>query len=85
MSINWKKKLGSRKFWAFISAITTSVCVLANAGEDTTAEILGLIGAVGSAVIYVLAEAYVDGKTVKGAPAELVEDTVEAEYQNHMK
>lgn len=59
------RKIGSRKFWALITGVVTSVCVLVNAGDDTTIKIAGLIGAVGSAVTYMLAEGYVDGKAVE--------------------
>lgn len=58
--INWKRKLGSRKFWALVAAVATSVLVLVGAGEDTAIKITGLITTVGSVVVYILAEAHVD-------------------------
>lgn len=60
--MNWKQKLGSRKFWALVAGVATSVLVLAGADGDTTTKIVGVIGAVGTAVVYMLAEAHVDGK-----------------------
>lgn len=60
MKINWKRKLGSRKFWALVAAIATSVIVLVGAGEEVAVKITGLITSVGSAVVYILAEAHVD-------------------------
>ncbi|WP_040950524.1 hypothetical protein [Gorillibacterium massiliense] len=68
--MNWKQKLGSRKFWALITSVVTSICVLVNAGDDTTTKIVGLIGAVGSAVIYMLAEAHVDGKSAQATASQ---------------
>lgn len=58
--IDWKTKLSSRKFWALIAGVATSGLVLIGAGEDTIAKVAGLIGAVGSVAVYMLAEAYVD-------------------------
>ncbi len=60
--MNWKRKIGSRKFWALIAGVATSTMVLFGAGEDETTKIVGLIGAVGTAVVYMLAEGYADGK-----------------------
>lgn len=58
--MNWKHKLGSRKFWALIAGVAVSVLVLIGAGEDTTVKVVALITAVGSTVVYTLAEAHVD-------------------------
>lgn len=60
--MDWKRKLGSRKFWALVAGVATSIMVLAGAGEDTTVKVTGLIGAVGSVVVYLLAESYIDSK-----------------------
>ncbi len=62
--MDWKRKLGSRKFWSLIVGVTTSICVLVNAGDAVTVKIAGLVGAIGSVMVYMLAEAYVDGKAV---------------------
>ncbi|MCG7407676.1 phage holin family protein [Paenibacillus sp. ACRRX] len=61
-NINWKQKLASRKFWALLAALGTSVLAAFGAGESTVVQVTGVIGAVGSVVAYVLAEAYVDSK-----------------------
>lgn len=58
--MNWKRKLGSRKFWALAAGVATSVLVLVGAGEDTAVKITGVISAVGTVVVYILAEATVD-------------------------
>ncbi|MNC21861.1 hypothetical protein D3C75_698470 [compost metagenome] len=62
MKFNWKSKLGSRKFWALIAGVATSILAAGGAGDDTTLKVTGIIGAVGSCVVYMLAEAYTDGK-----------------------
>jgi hypothetical protein len=58
--MDWKRQLGSRKFWALTAGVATSVLVLYGAGEDTAVKITGMITAVGSVVVYILAEAHVD-------------------------
>lgn len=59
-NIDWKRKLASRKFWALIAAVSTSVLVLVGAGEEVAVQITGLIGSVGAVIAYILAEAHVD-------------------------
>ncbi|RAV19716.1 hypothetical protein [Paenibacillus contaminans] len=60
--IDWKRKLSSRKFWALVVGVAASVLVLVGAGEDAAVKITRLITAVGSVVVYILAEAHVDGQ-----------------------
>ena len=58
--INWKRKLSSRKFWALVAAVATSVFVLAGAGEESIVKVTGLITTVGAVIAYIFAEASVD-------------------------
>jgi multisubunit Na+/H+ antiporter MnhC subunit len=60
--IDWKTKLGSRKFWALIAGLTTSIGAIVGLSDNKVAQIIGIIGAVGSVAVYILGEAYVDGK-----------------------
>ncbi|MEF2964904.1 hypothetical protein V3851_03600 [Paenibacillus sp. M1] len=60
MKINWQSKLSSRKFWAMIVAVATSVLGAVGASDDTTVKVTGIITAVGACVVYMLAEAYTD-------------------------
>ncbi|WP_438435386.1 hypothetical protein [Gorillibacterium sp. sgz500922] len=64
--MKWKSKLASRKFWALVAGVATSICVLVGADGDVTTKITGLIGTVGTVVVYMLAEAHVDGKSAAG-------------------
>ena len=64
MKINWARKLSSRKFWALAAGLATSVLVLAKVPENTIAQVAAVIGAFGSVIGYMLAEAYVDGQSV---------------------
>lgn len=58
--INWKEKLSSRKFWAMLAALIVAALVFFNVGENQIAQISSIIGAFGSIVVYMLAEASVD-------------------------
>ena len=58
--IDCKRKLSSRKFWAFVASFAVS-CVLLFAGSPAIAEkVSGSILALGSVVGYLLAESNVD-------------------------
>lgn len=66
--MNWKRKLGSRKFWALIAGLATSwivgVGMMMGYTETELANIIGgvttIVGSTGSVAVYVLAEASVD-------------------------
>jgi len=61
--IDWKAKLSSRKFWALLAGLVTAVMTAAGASENDVAQTTAVIGAFASIAVYILAEAYVDGKT----------------------
>lgn len=60
MKINWKQKLSSRKFWALITAILISILTFFSVGDDTIGKVSAMTGAIGSAAVYMLAEASTD-------------------------
>ncbi|MGN9169516.1 hypothetical protein D1872_78620 [compost metagenome] len=60
---DWKRKLSSRKFWALLAALITSLLTAFGASNDTVIQVTGVIGAFGAVIAYILAEAYVDGKS----------------------
>ncbi|MGM7682871.1 hypothetical protein ACSVDA_12025 [Cytobacillus sp. Hm23] len=59
-----KTKLSSRKFWSMIIGFISSLLVTFNVEPNTAAQIIAIITSVSSVIIYILAEAYVDGKKV---------------------
>lgn len=59
--IDWRRKLTSRKFWALLAGLATSVMAFAGADENVILQVTGVIGAVGSCVGYMLAEGIADG------------------------
>ena len=62
---NWAQKLSSRKFWAALAGLVSSLLVFFNVPENQIAQISSIIGAVGVLAIYILAEAYVDANRVE--------------------
>lgn len=60
-NIDWRMKLSSRKFWMALGGFVTALCVVLKASPESTESIVGLVGAFGSLIAYILAEGYVDG------------------------
>ncbi|AIQ31625.1 hypothetical protein P40081_28410 [Paenibacillus sp. FSL P4-0081] len=58
--VEWKAKLASRKFWALVVALATSILGAVGASDDTAVKITGIIAAVGACAVYMLAEAITD-------------------------
>jgi hypothetical protein len=63
--IDWKAKLGSRKFWVLIAGVVTNALVLFGTDADTITKVVALIGSSGSCAVYMLAEASVDAARAK--------------------
>ncbi|MNL76014.1 hypothetical protein D3C87_2019100 [compost metagenome] len=59
-NVDWKAKLSSRKFWALVAALATSILGAFGADADTMTKITGIIAAVGACAVYMLAEAITD-------------------------
>lgn len=72
--MDWKKKIGSRKFWACITAVIISMVAFTSATPETTERIVALIGAIGGLSIYMLSEGLADSK-----PVDITVDTKEVE------
>ena len=72
--MDWKKKIGSRKFWACITAVIISMVAFTSATPETTERIVALIGAIGGLSICVLGEGMADSK-----PVDITVDTKEVE------
>ena len=56
------RKLGSRKFWACVSAVIIALVAFFNAPAETTERIVALVSAVGGLCIYMLSEGMADSK-----------------------
>lgn len=57
------RKLGSRKFWACVSAVVIALIAFTNAGPETTERIVALVSAIGGLCIYMLSEGIADSKS----------------------
>ncbi|MGR6764622.1 hypothetical protein ACU1JV_22740 [Paenibacillus sp. T2-29] len=67
---DWKRKLSSRKFWALLAALLTSLLTAFGASNDTVIQVTGVIGAFGAVITYIMGEAYVDGKSASSTTTE---------------
>ena len=64
--VNWKRKLTSRKFWAAIVGFVTPLLLAFGVAENVVTETAAIIMAGADVLVYILAEGYVDAKTVDG-------------------
>ena len=63
--MNWKRKLGSRKFWALLAALIGTVLIFFNYDQASIEKIVALFGAFGSVIVYILVEGNVDSKAAR--------------------
>ena len=62
MTIDWKRKLTSRKFWAAIVGFVTPMLLAFGMAEDNVTQIVAIIMAGADVVAYIIAEGMVDAK-----------------------
>ena len=65
MSIDWKRKLTSRKFWVAVVAFITPLMLAFGISEDSVTQITAIIMAGADVVAYLLAEGLADAAKVK--------------------
>lgn len=65
MTINWKQKLTSRKFWAALIGFVTTILVALNCTELEVEQTAAILSASGTLIAYILAEGYVDAKRIE--------------------
>lgn len=68
--INWKQKLSSRKFWAAVIAVVSTLLVLFGIKEPTQGQIIALISEVGALSAYIFGEGIVDATNKDKPPKE---------------
>lgn len=56
------RKLGSRKFWACVSAVVIALIAFTSAESETTERVVALVSAIGGLCIYMLSEGMADSK-----------------------
>ena len=63
--INWKQKLTSRKFWAALIAVVTTLLVAFNVSNLTIEQVVAVITAAATLVAYIVGEGLVDAARIK--------------------
>lgn len=64
-NIDWKRKLSSRKFWLALVGFLTPILVMAKVETSTIESVVAVIMSGASLVAYILAEGFVDAKSVE--------------------
>lgn len=62
MSIDWKRKLSSRKFWLALIGFVSALLVAFNVDAGSVEQITSIIMSFASLIAYILAEGFVDAK-----------------------
>lgn len=75
-TIDWKRKLSSRKLWAAVAGIVTGLAMVFGLDEGTISNVAGAVVSVASVVAYIIAEGRVDAEGVKKAVDD-VQDAVD--------
>ena len=75
--MNLKQKLSSRKFWAMVAGVVTGVATIFALDQSIVETVSGAIVALGSVIVYVIAEGKIDAAAV-GNAAQKVQDAIDA-------
>jgi hypothetical protein len=62
--MGWKRKIGSRKFWALLAALICASLVFFNIDQASIERIVALVGAFGTMITYILVEGNIDSKAI---------------------
>lgn len=65
-SIDWKRKLTSRKWWCSVTTFVSMMIVACGGSQSEAAKITALIMAAGSMIAYTIAEGMTDAASVEG-------------------
>lgn len=71
-SIDWKKKLTSRKFWAAVCSLVAQMVVAFGGTEDQSVKITALIMAGATVIAYIIGEGLVDASHKDDIPTEYI-------------
>ncbi len=64
MSIDWKRKLTSRKFWAALAQFVTGLIIAFGGTQETAVQVTALIMAGAAVVAYIIGEGLIDAANV---------------------
>ena len=76
MTIDWIKKISSRRFWLALIGFVSALLVAFHVGQNDIAQVSAIISAFGTLVIYILSESAVD-KAAAGASQNVTTTTTE--------
>ncbi len=65
MTIDWKRKLTSRKFWMAVVAFVTPLLLAFGVSEDSVTQVTAIIIAGADVLAYIIAEGMVDANNTK--------------------
>ena len=65
MTIDWKKKLTSRKFWMAVVAFITPLLLAFGVAEDAVTQVVAIVMAGADVVAYIIAEGLVDANNTQ--------------------
>ena len=80
-TINWKRKLSSRKLWAAAAGVIAGLAMVFGLDEGTVSDVAGAVVSLASLVTYIMTEGKVDAAGVKGAGQD-VQSPPEETYGN---
>ena len=64
-TIEWKRKLSSRKLWAAAAGIVTGLAMVFGLDEGTMTQVSGAVVSAASVIAYIITEGKVDAEGVK--------------------
>ena len=68
-SIDWKRKLSSRKLWAAVAGIVAGLAMVFGLDEGTISNVAGAVVSAASLVTYIITEGKVDAAAAGPLPA----------------
>ncbi|MCL2857727.1 MAG: hypothetical protein FWE19_08450 [Oscillospiraceae bacterium] len=68
MKIDWKQKLGSRKFWAAVAGFVTPIIIISGGYNELATEVTAIIMSGAALISYIIGEGLADStKNSRGA------------------
>jgi len=64
MSIDWKRKLTSRKLWCALCALVTNLIIAFGGSQETAVQVTAIIMASASCIAFIIGEGLVDAAAV---------------------
>lgn len=77
MSIDWKRKLTSRKLWISVAELVAGLVLAFNGGENVAQTVSGVIMSLASVIGYTIGEGLVDAKAVSAENSTLDDNSEE--------